>query len=124
MNRKGFTLIELILVIVILSMILLVLMPNVITIVNKNKTNSCHSLEENIISSAKTYVANNKYELGFSCNEEKSITIEDLIDSGDLKADGEIINPFTDTVIEETIVKVTYDCTSKAFSYDFSLNCE
>ncbi|MGN1342391.1 MAG: type II secretion system protein [Bacilli bacterium] len=132
MNKKGFTLIELIMVIVIIAILLLFLVPNIFTFINKNNIKSCESLEKNIISAAKIYVTNNKYDLGFDCSKTpKTITLQTLVDSGDLSAP--IINPVADDNPEttkkenevslENKVEVTYDCDSKTFTYTFNLNC-
>lgn len=120
MNKKGFTLIETILVLVILALLLLIMVPNVMVMIDKNKIKSCHNLEDSIINATKIYVSNNKYELGFDCNTPKYITIKDLIDSGDLKA-----NSVTEEEISEyPEVKVMYDCSNKTFNYEFNLDCE
>lgn len=126
MNKKGFTLIETIMVIAILALLMLILVPNVITLINKNNIKSCHSLEDSIKNAAKIYVTNNKYQLGFSCGTEKEIKIQDLIDSGDLKlTDNKLVNPKDNsTILLNETVKVTYNCTTKNFTYDFTLNCD
>lgn len=126
MNKKGFTLIETIMVIAILALLMLMLVPNVIILINKNNTKSCHNLEDSIINSAKMYVASNKYELGFSCNETKSLKIQDLVNSGDLKiSDGELTNPVDNSSISlENTINIKYNCNNKEFTYEFSLNCE
>lgn len=121
MNRKGFTLVEVLLTLAILALLLLILVPNVFVLVNKNNTKSCENLIKNIESSAKLYVTNNKYDLQFTCGGTKNITLQTLIDSGDLTTDssGKIKNPIKDTEISLTnIVKVTYDCVSKEFNYE------
>ena len=126
MNKKGFTLIETIMVIAILALLMLILVPNVITLINKNNIKSCQNLEASIKNAAKAYVTNNKYQLGFSCSTEKEIKIQDLIDSGDLKlTDNKLVNPKNNETIQpsEKVVKVTYNCTTKDFTYDFTLNC-
>ena len=124
-NKKGFTIIELIMVIVIISILSLVLVPNIITFNNKNKIKSCESLEKNIISAAKIYVTNNKYDLGFGCSETTktiTITLQTLVDSGDLISP--ITNPMTKDEIDlNKTITVTYDCTNKTFTYNFTLNC-
>ena len=126
-NKKGFTIIELIMVIVIISILSLVLVPNIITFNNKNKIKSCESLEKNIISVAKIYVTNNKYDLGFDCSgniEETNIYIQlkTLVNSGDLSSP--ITNPMTKDKIDlNKTITVTYDCTNKTFTYNFTLNC-
>lgn len=128
MNKKGFTLIETIMVIAILALLMLILVPNVIVLINKNNIKSCHNLEDSIINSAKMYVTNNKYELGFSCPSTDStsiinVSIEKLIESGDLKlSTDKLTNPKDDSEIPlNTSVKVTYDCNTKKFTYDFSI---
>lgn len=128
MNKKGFTLIETIMVIAILALLMLILVPNVIVLINKNNIKSCHNLEDSIINATKMYVANNKYELGFSCsgtNSTKVVSIQTLLDSGDLKlSTDKLTNPKDDSKIEGKSVEVTYDCDTKEFTYKFSLNCE
>lgn len=129
MNKKGFTLIETILVVAILALLMLVLVPNVISLIGKNNKESCENLKDNIISAAKIYVNMNKYELEFTCdNTSKNITLQTLVDSGDLKIDesGKIINPMDDIEIEldSSSVSVIYDCDSRTFNYSYNLNCE
>ena len=126
MNKKGFTLIETIMVIAILALLMLILVPNVIVLINKNNIKSCHNLEESIKNATKMYVTNNKYELGFSCSGSKDVSIQTLLDSGDLKLSTDnLTNPKDDSEIkpDNTSVKVTYDCNTKEFTYEFSLNC-
>ncbi|MGM9876621.1 MAG: prepilin-type N-terminal cleavage/methylation domain-containing protein [Bacilli bacterium] len=131
MNKKGFTLIETIMVIAILALLMLILVPNVIVLINKNNIKSCHNLEDSIINATKMYVTNNKYELGFSCPSTDStskinVSIEKLIESGDLKlSTDKLTNPKDDSEIkpDNTSVEVTYDCNTKEFAYDFSI-CE
>lgn len=125
MNRKGFSLIELIIVIALLAVLMLVLVPSIITLLNKNDVKSCYNLEDSIINATKEYVVNNKYNLNFTCDKEKEISLQTLIDSGDLKiSNNKITNPVTDTEVPlDTKVKVTYNCTTKEFSYNFSF-CE
>lgn len=125
MNKKGFTLIETIMVIAILALLMLILVPNVITLINKNNIKSCQNLEASIKNAAKVYITNNKYQLGFSCDTAKEIAIQTLVDSGDLKlTDNKLVNPVSgkDIPLNSTI-KVTYNCTTKDFGYEFKLNC-
>lgn len=124
MNRKGFTLVEVIVVIAILAVLVLILVPNIFVMINKNNEKSCNSLIDNIESAAKIYVTNNKYNLGFGCNapnNTKNIKLQTLVDSGNLKTDGagKIINPIDESEISfDNAVVVTYDCNTKTFSYN------
>ena len=43
MNRKGFTLIEVLVTIAIMALIVLILIPNVIVMLNKSNEKSCNS---------------------------------------------------------------------------------
>lgn len=128
MNKKGFTLVEVIVVIAITALLLLILVPNVFVMINKNNKKSCNSLVDNIESAAKIYVTNNKYDLGFGCgtsNNTKTITLQNLIDTGDLSTDstGKIINPIdkSEISLDKSIVKVTYNCNTKEFNYDIDM---
>jgi prepilin-type N-terminal cleavage/methylation domain-containing protein len=130
MNRKGFTLVEVLLTLAILALILVILVPNVFVLVEKNNVKSCENLIKNIESSAKIYVANNKYNLDIMCYDENNsddttlkIQIQTLIDSGDLTADssGKIINPAKKQNAEiplTNVVNVTYNCSTKEFNYE------
>ncbi len=131
MNKKGFTLIETIMVIAILALLMLILVPNVISLINKNNIKSCQNLEASIKNAAKVYVANNKYQLGFSCNASETtsivkIPIQNLIDSGDLKLQNDnLVNPKNNSTIkQDKEITVKYDCNKKIFTYDFTLNCD
>ena len=97
----------------------------------KNNIKSCQNLEASIKNAAKVYVANNKYQLGFSCNASETtsivkIPIQDLIDSGDLKLQNDnLVNPKNNSTIkQDKEITVKYDCNKKIFTYDFTLNCD
>ncbi|MED9979146.1 MAG: prepilin-type N-terminal cleavage/methylation domain-containing protein [Bacilli bacterium] len=130
MNKKGFTLIETIMVIAILALLMLILVPNVISLINKNNIKSCQNLEASIKNAAKVYVANNKYQLGFNCPDNNStskinVKLQSLVNSGNLKVEGELTNPVTEGTIDlNSVVEVTYNCKNKDFTYVFSLDCE
>ena len=129
MNKKGFTLIEVIMVIAIITILSLILIPNVMVLINENKKRSCEKMIDNIESAAKMYVNQNKYELGFDCddkNKTKGITLETLVDAGYLG--GELVNPINKIKIDldnkENKVSVTYNCKVKGFKYKVNnINC-
>ena len=117
-NKKGFTLIEVIVVIVIIVILSLILIPNVMLFINKNDIKSCEKLITNIESSAKIYVSENKYTLGFDCsNVAKEISLKTLVEEGDLSSP--ITNPKTkaDIDLNKSNVTVTYNCMTKTFTY-------
>lgn len=130
MNKKGFTLIELLMVIAIIAIISMILVPNVINMISTNKQKSCESLKKNIISATKLYVNENKYDLGFTCDNTieipisntKKISISKLIETG--KIDGDIKNPINNDDLTNKEVSVTFNCQTKQFTYDFDYNCQ
>lgn len=126
MNRKGFTLIEVIVVIVIIVLLSLILIPNVMLFVSKNNKDMCYKLKDNIESAAKMYVNENKYELGFNCEGNSiEIGLSTLIDAG--KISSPVINPVTNKPVSNDVVKVEvkYDCGTKNFTYKVSgIDCK
>lgn len=122
MNKKGFTLIELLMVIAIIAIISMILVPNVINMISINKQKSCESLKKNIISATKLYVNENKYDLGFTCDNTIKISISKLIEAG--KIDGDIKNPINNDDLTNKEVSVTFNCQTKQFTYDFNYNCQ
>ena len=130
MNKKGFTLIELLMVIAIIAIISMILVPNVINMISTNKQKSCESLKKNIISATKLYVNENKYDLGFTCDNTIEIPISNtikisiskLIEAG--KIDGDIKNPINNDDLTNKEVSVTFNCQTKQITYDFDYNCQ
>lgn len=127
MNKRGFTLIEGLLVIAIIGVLLLTLIPSVITIINKNKIKQCESTRDSILMAAKMYVAENKYSLSIDCNGSSTsnpkivsvsgITLNLLKEYGKL-ADKELDSRFPNSV------GVTYNCETKEFTYAYDVSCE
>lgn len=83
--KKGFTLIELMAVVVIISLVCLLTFPNIVNQIKKSKDANKDNVEKVIISAAKRYVNDNidKY------NEERDycIAVQTLIDNDYLKED-------------------------------------
>lgn len=117
-------------VIAIIAIISMILVPNVINMISTNKQKSCESLKKNIISATKLYVNENKYDLGFNCDNTieipisntKKISISKLIEAG--KIDGDIKNPINNDDLTNKEVSVTFNCQTKQFTYDFDYNCQ
>lgn len=121
MNNKGFTLIELILVVAIIALLTLVFTPNVVTLINKNNTNTYNDTIKSVENAAKIYVSDNRYDLGITCTNNKvNISIDKLIETGDLTKMP--VNPCKNQALDFTTtetVEVTYNCNTKQFSYKF-----
>ena len=62
-NKKGFTLIELIVTIMLLAIIVLIALPSINGILDKNEKNNCNSLKRSIVEAAKLYASDNRYEI-------------------------------------------------------------
>lgn len=111
MNRKGFTLVEALLVIAIIGVLLLTLIPSVIIIINKNKEKTFNSTRDSIISAAKMYVAENKYDLPIDCsgnnNAYLEISLDNLVGYGNLSSKP---SGFPNVILE-------YNCSTKEFNY-------
>lgn len=126
MNRNGFTLIELLMVVILIGILGLILAPNILSMINKNDVKSCNSFKSNIISAAKMYLAENKYNMDFNCgsNKTKVILIDDLKEGDYLSDDDSSYKSFKYDTGETSIkVNVTYDCVTKTFSYEPNFKC-
>ena len=116
MNKKGFTLIELIVVIVLLSLISLVVFPAVFKTLNTSKQMAYESQKEIVLKAAKEYYLDNIDLLPETKEEsETSIELKDLIKNGYINED-EIINPKNNHVLNGK-VKVSY--LSNKYVYEF-----
>lgn len=127
MNNKGFTLIEMIMVIAILAMLAVLTTPNVIKMINKNKVDNYNSVIDSIVSSCDLYSSDNRYNLSFdgTCssdygatpNVSTSITLQDLVNSKDISTP--IRNECTNEELNYDTIKITItlDCKTKNFSY-------
>ena len=110
--------------IAIIGLLSVILVPNVMNLIDKNNIESCKELIQNIESSTKIYVSENKYELNFDCsNTPKEITLKTLVDSKSINSP--IINPITKEEVDlNNKIKVTYNCTTKSFTYQVTgINC-
>jgi len=126
MNNKGFTLIELILVISVLSMLALLSTPNIIKLLEKNKADNYNSTIDSIVKATELYISNNRYELVYDdkclpSDSEKNINttikLQNIIDTKDIKTP--VTNFCTDEIISsDTIIKITLNCGTKQFKID------
>jgi prepilin-type N-terminal cleavage/methylation domain-containing protein len=79
MNKKGFTLIELIAVLIILTVITAILMPNLVKYVNKNREESAKSIEKLLITNLELYNADKEQDLWKDDKTCITVSIEDLV---------------------------------------------
>lgn len=143
LNNKGFTLIEVLAVIVILSILMAIMVPSVGNIMKKNKEDNYQNLKDSIISAAKIYVSDNRYQIivgsctttntkvdVLSVNDQtlssSKLPISFLVDAGNLKttSDGKILNPKDKTSLNlgNSYVVVKYQCDKKEYEYQLKEN--
>lgn len=139
LNNKGFTLVEILAVIVILAIVSAIMVPTVTGVLNQNKEKSYENLKKTIISSAKIYVSNNRYDISLmeTCSSGKKVKIKQIADSpdnlngkislsllanaGDL--DEKIIDPRdreTELDLENSYIMVTFNCETKDYEYELT----
>ena len=85
LNNKGFTLVEVIGVVVIISILAVILVPSISSLMNKGKNDTYGMLEDSIRSAARNYVGDKRYELNA---DEGTVTIKVLIDEDYLSPSG------------------------------------
>ena len=102
MNKRGFTLVELLATIVLLSIISVISYVSISSVIKKNKVNNCRNLIKSIEGASKEYVSDNRY--NFTNRDDKVITAEDLFRGNYLK--NEIMDPFTNEKVKSENVKI------------------
>ena len=136
-DNRGFTLIEVILAVLILAILVIIAFPNITSIINKGKIESCENLRESILSASKMYIKDNRYNLDESVKCEKEsdsqspdnpsfyITLKTLVEKNYIK--GPFKNPITNEVYhpDDINIEITLNCTTKEFSYslDDDISC-
>ena len=107
MKNKGFTLAELLGVMVILSLISIITIPAVTESLNSYKTKLCNSQIDEIIAAAKTWGTENILKLPDTEGESYSVSLKTLAEYGYI--DAKINNPVTNENfdLEDTVVTIT-----------------
>ena len=147
-NNRGFTLIEMLAVIVILGVLSAIMVPTVTTLIAKNKEDNYDNLEKSILSAAKVFISDYRYDIQLDSSDicdsdndndtrkisiitdvvdfddDSKLTIKTLVDNGYLttNSDGKILNTKDDSKhldLVNSYVKVEYKCNTK--DYDFTL---
>lgn len=119
MKQKGFTLVEVLAVIIILGVIGLIVMPAVTGSINDSKDDLYDMQVSNIIEAGKTWSADNLNSLPTISGDSKVVTLQELQENGYI--DEDITNPKTNKKFDPTTtcVKVTYN----GKKYEYSLGC-
>lgn len=119
MNKKAFTLIELIGTVVILSLIVLIITPAISDNVKKGVEDADKTTKENIVLSAKNWASDNKSKL----QNEPCVTIERLQREGYI--DKDIKLPSNQESITSAGVKITQEQkeNKKTYKYEYVDGC-
>ena len=109
MNRKGFTLIELIVTIALLAVVSIISFVSITNIINDSKEKNCNNLVKSIKSATKDYISDNRY------------TDELYMPDGSIKKEfntsniskylnGDLVNPYDNkTINDDIIIRVEYN---------------
>lgn len=116
MKKNGFTLIEVLAVIIILGIIGLIVMPVVTNSLKESKEDLYNVQIANIKEAAKTWSADNMDKLPTIVDSGKHVTLRKLQDEGYI--DAGIKNPKTDEEFETTEVCVNIKFNGKKYIYE------
>lgn len=114
MNKKGFTFIELIAIILVLGAICLVSFPTILNMAKQSDKNTYEEYKKTVCLASQTYI-DNDYEITDDINIIE-VSIDDLVDLGYL--DSNLINPKTDKKVTEE-----NDTVIVTINSDKSLDC-
>lgn len=134
-NNKGFTFVELLVVIALLSIVLILTISQVQRVNNNSKIKLCKNKLSLIEESLNLYLTNNRslFSKGGLCDGEpvsgicytsiKTIADQGIIDY-DKDKDKTIINPVNNEILNDYIVKIIYDSSNDKFSSEIQIKKE
>lgn len=103
-NEKGFTLVELISVVVVLGLLAIIVIPITKNIISEERDDLYQRQIDGIIESAKVWGANNIDKLPAEGESDVEVTLGELKTGG--YADKELKNPKTENLFDDTTTKV------------------
>ena len=125
MRQKGFTLIELVGVIVLVSLMVLIIIPTVEKAVKKGEENADKQLKDNMILAAKSWAVDNKGKMPQEPGVKINIWLSDLQKDGYIERDIKL--PSTGASIDEACIEVTNKSSGVAkkdvYDYVYNDNC-
>ena len=125
MKEKGFTLIELIGVIVLVSLMVLIIVPTVERAIKVGEINADKQLKDNLILAAKSWAIDNKEKMPKETGVKINIWLSDLQKDGYIERDIKL--PSTGASIDEACIEATNKSASsakkKVYDYVYNDNC-
>lgn len=118
--NKGFTLIELMAVIILLGVLSLIATVTVNNTLSKNKTEACEMQKENVISSAKIWANKNAFSLPSEDGKSITITLKQLKDDGFV--DSDIKNPKNDELLSDDM-EIIITRVDNNYKYELEMEC-
>ena len=121
--KKGFSLIELLTVIVVLGILIAITMPTIVDVIRNSRVNACEEHVRGIINAAKNYHTQvgsgikNKSELNSGESLAGTIKLNTLKDEGFLEEE-KLKSPIDDAPMGEYIVVVNFDFANNQFTYN------
>lgn len=111
MNKKGFTIVELLVTIALLAIISTIAVMSITSFINKNKENNYEILKNTIIEASKEYVADNRYG-----DIQPSITAQYLLDNHYIT--NGLTDPKTGQSIDLNSVVISISYQNKNYTYE------
>lgn len=117
MNNKGFTLVELVAVILVLVAIFLVSFPSIMNMANAEEEKKYEAMVENLCLAGESYIYANTddFEQLSVADSKIEITVKELIMYGNIA--GNLTNPKTNKSVQTSVLTYTV-------LKDYSLDCE
>ena len=119
-QKNGFTMVELLAVIVILGIIMAIAIPAVNHLIGRSKKENIESHKRTLVMAAESYLQHNKNELPSDIGDSRNITAKTLKETNYLKED--IYNADKKSCMEDSFVKVTKKGTKK-YNYTAHIYC-
>ena len=119
--KRGFTLVELLAVLILLGVVSLIAIPSIGKILNRSREKARESTKNELIKAAKEYYADNIRELPDD-GSHKCLSVSEIEENGYISND-DIVDPTTEEKLTG-YVKIYFDNTYNQYTYEYVKSCE